>query len=306
MHGTVVVGVSGGADSLCLALLLHKWCKAHDTRLIAVTFDHGLRVEAAKEALYVQKVMSGHGIEHHILKNETPIGSTKIQETARTLRYEALFEFCKAHNAKTLAVAHHLDDQTETFFMRLAKGSGLKGLRGMTAERQTDDVKIIRPLLSVSKKSIIATCEKMGIDWVEDPSNEDTTYTRIQFRQAQDMFEDLGLSAEMIEKSRHKLSAAEGFIESELEKTLSLFTQTLDSVDIPCRDFNALHPYMKFRVITQLLQSIGRTGYPPKSYKTDSLITAMAEDDFKAATLNGCLISKTPKKTFKISPEHAE
>ena len=145
----IAVGVSGGADSLALLWKLNSWAKDNNKKIVALTVDHGLREESAYEANYVAQIAKQWGIEHHILIWEGEKPQTGIEEKARKMRYSLLLNWCKNNNVNALAVAHHLFDQAETFFLRLHRGSGLDGLCGMLPISYMDNIKIIRPLLNV-------------------------------------------------------------------------------------------------------------------------------------------------------------
>lgn len=127
----VAAGVSGGADSLALLFQLDAFLRPQGRRVIALTVDHGLRPESRDEAEYVAKLAAERQIEHHILTWEGKKPEKGIEEAARTARYGLLCGWCRDNGVGTLAVAHHLLDQAETFFMRLQRGSGLNGLCGM-------------------------------------------------------------------------------------------------------------------------------------------------------------------------------
>ena len=144
----IAVGVSGGADSLALALLLKEYLP--DIKIVALTVDHKLRPTSLEEALYTKDVMEKFGIEHHILtwKGEKPL--TGIEEQARLARYELLTNWCKKNNINYLAIAHHLFDQAETFLMRIQRGSGVLGLSSMEDIVVRDGICILRPLLDIS------------------------------------------------------------------------------------------------------------------------------------------------------------
>jgi tRNA(Ile)-lysidine synthase len=132
----IAVAVSGGGDSVALALLVNERAKECGGEMLALTVDHKLRADSTAEALAVQKIFHDRGIAHEILTWEGAKPATHIQERAREARYRLLLAACRAHGFDTLAVAHNLEDQLETFWMRLAHGSGLDGLAGMAAVRE--------------------------------------------------------------------------------------------------------------------------------------------------------------------------
>jgi tRNA(Ile)-lysidine synthase len=168
------LAVSGGPDSVALMLLAHR---AFPKAVRVATVDHGLRAEAADEAAFVAQLCAERGLPHDILTPSQPI-TGNLQSAARTARYQLLDAWADRHGLKWIATAHHADDQLETLLMRVARGSGLAGLSSIR-ERNG---RIIRPLLSVTKAELLAVCAEHGVEPRHDPSNRDTEFDRVQFR----------------------------------------------------------------------------------------------------------------------------
>lgn len=178
----IALGVSGGADSLALLLILHELCGA---QLVALTVDHGLRAASADEARAVGEMCAARGIVHHVLHWEGAKPQSNIQAAARNARYALMQAFCAAHHIGWLATAHHADDQAETLWMRLQRGTGLAGLVGIRLVRALGGgVKLVRPLLNVRRAALAAYVADTGCVPIEDPSNQDPRYTRVASRAA--------------------------------------------------------------------------------------------------------------------------
>src|SRR5579872_5416214 len=128
---TLAIAVSGGPDSLALALLAHQWATSHGGKAIALTVDHRLREGSTAEAQQVHTWLTTIGLEHHILTWVGEKPQVAIQATAREARYRLLQTWCQERGIQALLTAHHAQDQLETFLIRLSKGSGLKGLAGI-------------------------------------------------------------------------------------------------------------------------------------------------------------------------------
>ena len=143
-HKKVAVAVSGGADSMALALLLNEQT---NSKLIAITVDHGLREESAREAKQVKKWLEKYDIEHHILKWEGDKKNSNIQFEARTARYQLMCDFCKKNDIQLLLVAHNLQDNAETLLMRIMRGSGVDGLSAIADATKINNIEVLRPLL---------------------------------------------------------------------------------------------------------------------------------------------------------------
>jgi len=180
----VGVGVSGGPDSLALLVLA---AAARPGLIEAATVDHALRPEAREEAEMVAGVCEQLGVPHAILTvewDEKP--ETGIQERARAARYRLLSEWAKASGLPALVTAHHSDDQAETFFMRLARGAGVRGLGAMRPVVMTpgSSVGLVRPLLGWRRAELEQVCADAGLTPIADPSNDDEQFERVRVRKA--------------------------------------------------------------------------------------------------------------------------
>jgi tRNA(Ile)-lysidine synthase len=178
----MVVAISGGADSLALSYLADDWLKSMGGRLIAVTIDHRLRAESEAESKFVQALMHLRNIEHHTLVWEHEAITENISLAAREARYSLLLKFCQDRDILHLLVAHHLNDQAETVYMRLQRGSGVDGLTAMSAMTLYHNICILRPLLNITKCQIVDYLQSHGAEWVEDPSNSNEKYDRVMVR----------------------------------------------------------------------------------------------------------------------------
>ena len=194
MPDKMAVAVSGGADSLCLTLLLKKWADKNQVKLFAFTVDHGLRPEAQKEAQSVHLQLKKMGIDHQTLVWRGKKPKTRIEESARIARYDLLQAACQKNKIKALFLAHHIEDQSETFWARLAHKSGLDGLCAMQEKTDFKGLALVRPLLNISKKEIVDYLKNNKISWVEDPMNYNPEYERVLWRNRQEDLSDMGLT----------------------------------------------------------------------------------------------------------------
>jgi tRNA(Ile)-lysidine synthase len=173
----IAVAVSGGADSLCLAWLAHRW-----GRSIGLIIDHGLRPESCLEAEATARRLTGFGMAARVRRLAIERGPG-VAARARDARYTALTELAQAEGIVDLLVAHHAGDQAETVLMRRQAQSGPAGLAAMAAVTEKRDLRIVRPLLTVSPGRLRATLLQAGLGWVEDPSNLDPAALRTRLRQ---------------------------------------------------------------------------------------------------------------------------
>lgn len=178
----MAVAVSGGGDSMALALLAQQWVTARHGRLLALTVDHALRPESAAEAAQVGRWLGARGIAHRSLRWLEAKPATGIQAAAREARYRLLARACREAAILHLLLAHHADDQAETVAMRHARGSGPTGLAAMPAVAEVAGLRLLRPLLGVPKRRLLATLEAVGQPWLEDPSNGDPRFARTALR----------------------------------------------------------------------------------------------------------------------------
>jgi tRNA(Ile)-lysidine synthase len=176
------LAVSGGADSLALAILAHHWVQAEGGRAEAFIVDHGLRANARAEAETAAASLNSRGIEARVLSLSGLTAGPGISDRARGARYQALAQACRDAGIIHLLLGHHAADQAETMLMRSLRGSGDAGLGGMAAVTETDGLRLLRPLLAIPPGRLRATLRAAGLDWAEDPTNADTRFTRARLR----------------------------------------------------------------------------------------------------------------------------
>jgi tRNA(Ile)-lysidine synthase len=183
---TVIVGVSGGPDSLCLLDVLHRF----NYPLVVACLDHGLRAEAGGEVKYVVNLARAMGVRVAVKRVDTQAyareATLSIEEAARHLRYSFLFEQAKEYYAQAIAVGHTADDQAETVLMNLLRGAGLTGLKGMEFRTflttWSETVPVVRPLLNTWRSEVNEYCQQYHLTPVFDRSNESPQYFRNQIR----------------------------------------------------------------------------------------------------------------------------
>lgn len=279
----VAVAVSGGRDSLCLALLTHEWAVARDGKAIALIVDHGLRAEAAAEARATARTLIGHGIESVILPWRGAKPSSGLQQAAREARYRLLREACRARGILHLLVAHHADDQAETIAMRAARRSGPDGLAGMAALVETDDVRLLRPLLAVPRARLTATLRERGVAWIDDPSNADLRFERARLRQ--EGVADLRPEGSRADSEARVAEAAVAVLEADRTGAIALDRS----------DFGRLPVDLRRRLLSRVVQSIGGGDHPPRRDRLDGAVARLsaAPERGKSGrgadfTLSGC------------------
>lgn len=182
-----IIAVSGGRDSIALTHLCAEISVQIKTRFIAVTVDHGLRLEARAEASTVAQWCAALGLDHKTLKWEGEKPTTGLQAAARDARYRLLCHYANAVGAGAILTAHTQDDGAETMLMRLARGGGVSALAGIAPERKIAvdagaPVRLIRPMLGYGRDQITDYLAEQAHPYIDDPSNEDHVFERVRMR----------------------------------------------------------------------------------------------------------------------------
>ena len=190
---TVVLAVSGGADSVFLLHALASLAPKADLRLHVAHFDHGWRAAAAGDAAFVRALAEQMALPFHTDRAHAPQqtrrGALSPEEAARSARYRFLATVACSVGATAVATGHTRDDQVETVLLALLRGSGLAGLGGMAWRSAlparlagTNEIKLVRPLLDTSRAAIRAALLSIGRDWREDETNADPRFPRNRLR----------------------------------------------------------------------------------------------------------------------------
>ena len=169
----LAVAVSGGGDSMALAILADQWARDRGGAVTALIVDHALRPGSADEAAMAGRWLKARRIARQVLVWSGPKPGTGRQEAAREARYALLTDWCRSKGVLHLLLAHHLEDQAETLLLRLGRGSGADGLAAMAALAESAALRFCRPLLGTAPARLRAFLEAEGQPWIEDPSNRD-------------------------------------------------------------------------------------------------------------------------------------
>ena len=210
---TLVVAVSGGADSLALCLLAKFYAAKNNLDLHTATVDHNLRPDSKAEAAYTNKLLNSFEIAHQTFIWQHEPHVKRLHENARMARYKMLTDYTKQFKNSVLLTAHHSHDQAETIMMRLLKGSGLKGLTGMQNLSEMHDTTIIRPFLTTPPEELRAYLKLKNIQWLEDSSNSNPRFERTRIRNILGLLQKEGFAIEGINKSSAHLKNSENALE---------------------------------------------------------------------------------------------
>lgn len=174
----VAVGVSGGPDSIALVFILREWIKNKKGNLIALIVDHQLRKNSYLEAKEVKNFLNHNKIKSVILRVSKKKVINKKMKEARENRFYKMSNYCLKNNILHLFLAHHQDDNIETFLLRKIAGSNLEGLSSIKLKSSYRNIQILRPMLNIKKNQLIKFNTKYGLRFLNDPTNLNKNYSR--------------------------------------------------------------------------------------------------------------------------------
>jgi tRNA(Ile)-lysidine synthase len=292
------LAVSGGPDSLALLLLA---AAARPGRVAAASVDHALRAESRAEGEAVAQICQQLGVPHVILTLDWPQSpTTALQERARTARYAALGKWAHEWELTAIATGHHADDQAETLLMRLARGSGLRGLAAMrlaAALPGAGDVALLRPLLAWRRDALHAIVEAAGIAACDDPSNADERHERVRVRRF--LADSPWLDPAALAASAAHLAAADEAVEFAVDAAWASVR----------RDAEALHyvpgdapPEIRRRVAARAIAALASEGDGERlrGGELDRLLAQL--DGGGSASLRGVLVQGGTEWRFSRAP----
>lgn len=297
---SIAVAVSGGPDSMALACGLAEWGAQNNAKIHALTVNHGLRENSAKEAEQVQKWLQEYpAIHHKTLQWRGPKPSASIQAEARKARYDLMADYCATSKITHLFLAHHQDDQAETMLFRLAKGSGLKGLSGMRPIYDySAALKIIRPLLDVPKADLVVMCKDNEVPFVIDPSNDSIKFARVRLRQSADILAEEGLTPKRLATTAKRLARAEEALD-QIATDIWTGAVAINTAQIVLKldVMQGAHPEIALRLIIKSFSYlITNKDYLPRMKKLETLAQDIcAKASFQTRTLGGLQFKRDDK-----------
>ncbi len=299
-----VVGVSGGPDSLALSFLTKIYAIKKRLKPRFFIVDHRLRIDSSKEAKFVKKLLKKLSItaEILILKGKKP--SKNIQSFARVKRYELLFKKCDEYKIKNIILGHHQDDLFENFFIRLLRGSGLKGLISLDQKIKIEDKYLFRPLLNQEKKDLIYVSKQVFNFFLEDPTNYEDKYLRIRIRKLIKDLEINGLDKRKFKKTINNLKSSNDVVNYYVNQNLIVNSSLVDKSKklILNENFFMQPSEVVFRSFSQSLKIVSNKYYPARGKKIDIIIRDIKNNQSFKKTLGGCIIEKF-NQTVIISKE---
>ena len=303
----IMVGVSGGNDSLNVLFFSLCYALKHKVKLYPVIIDHKIRKESTNEAKYLKyKLKKYFNINCKIISRKISKIDKNLQSYARDLRYELFLKECNKHKIDCLLLGHHKDDLIENFFIRLLRGSGLKGL--VSFHKNVTDyngLKIVRPFLSTSKNELIETNKKAFGFFVDDPTNNNDKFLRSRIRKLLKKLDNEGLNFNKFYLTLKNLSKSDQVIEFYVDKNILENSKYFEKdKKIILNQFFFHNPEeIILRSITQVIQRICRKKNYPRGKKVISLIDSIKFSNKNVKlTLSGCIIEKIQDSVI-IYPE---
>lgn len=260
-NDSIVVGVSGGPDSMTLLSILLKLKEEFNLKIYVAHVNHMLRENAIKDEEYVKEFCEKNNIEMFIKKaNISEIAKKEkigLEEAGRNIRYNFFEEVLKNTKSNKIAIAHNLNDKAETIIMNTLRGSGISGLKGIEAKRK----KYIRPLIEIERYEIEKYCIENEINPRHDESNDDNTYTRNKIRNIIIPYIRNEFNPNII-KTLNRLSEIikeeDEYVQSETEKIFKeiLLTDEKNKIEFDPRKFNEQEKVIQKNLILLAIKKV--------------------------------------------------
>jgi len=291
-----VVAVSGGPDSLALVALTKAYNFCTKVKFYYVLVNHNIRKNSSQEARKVKQLLKKKNINLKIFLNKKKIVKN-IQAEARNVRYNFLINYCKKNKVNILLTAHNLEDQVETFLIRLSRGSGLRGLSSMKPlSKINSQVNLYRPLLDIKKNFLLKISKNTFGKYFKDPSNKNKKYLRTKVRNLKKPLENSGIKYDQIFKSIQNLSLSKITLDEYLNTTFKeLIRKDKKEILINFSKYLNLSRDTKMALINKSIKHLKNNYYDLRSKKVDNLIENLEKRKFKKSTLGGCVFFKKGK-----------
>jgi tRNA(Ile)-lysidine synthase len=246
--------------------------------LVAVTVDHGLRPEAAREARDVKRLARSLEVAHRTLRWTGTKPNTGLPAAARAARYRLLAQAARSNGATHILTAHTRDDQAETLLMRMLRGSGIAGLAAMTRVSEREGLWLARPLLNVSKAQLVATLNRARINFADDPTNRDVSYTRPRLRALMPALAEEGGDSKNLARLAARLARANAALEV-LADGAERYLALRDRNDAARFGFDAaafagLAEEIRLRLLKRAIDRVGHEG-PAELGKLEAVLAVL-------------------------------
>jgi len=254
LNDKVVIATSGGPDSMCLLHLLCSLKDKYNLDLICAHVDHNVRTTSDNDANFVKTFCETHNLIFESMMIEK-ISEDNFHNQARNIRYDFFESLMKKYNAKYLMTAHHADDLIETIFMRIVRGSTLKGYAGFDKQVKREGYEIIRPLMEVTKDDILEYLDLNKQEYCVDESNTEDVYTRNRFRRNIVEFlkeEDINVHEKLL-KFHNTLKEHNEYFEKLVNESL---VKVYKAGKLDLKEFKSLDNLIQKRILSEIFYRI--------------------------------------------------
>ncbi len=302
----IAVAVSGGPDSLALVYLTKCYLLKNKLKGKFFLVDHKLRKESTKENKLIKSLLKKLNIDCNILTWKGSKPKSNIQGVARNNRYKLLKKACKKNGINYLLIGHHIDDIYENFFIRLLRGSGLKGLSSFGEPiLEVSDISILRPMVNFEKKQLVFISKKVFNFFIEDPANQNMYFQRTRVRNLILNLKKDGLDKKKLNLTIQNLKSANNTINFYVNKNIknnSKYIKKNNTYLLNKYFFNQGEEVV-FRSIAIVLRLVSGRYYMPRGKSILNLLNKINTRNFDKLTLGGCYIEKI-NETFIINKEN--
>ncbi len=288
----VAVAVSGGPDSMSLLFLVNAFIKYKKGKLMALIVDHRIRKNSKEEAKYIATYLDNNNINSQILTVNKNNVSKKNMNEARNNRYNLLTDFCIKNNILHLFIAHHKDDNLETFLNRKIAGSDFYGLKSMSEFSLYNKVCVIRPLLNLSKEALLDFNKKNRIQYINDPSNFNLDYTRPTIRNFLKKSDQKTINE--INKDFERILFYSPYF---IQMIFEIFLKNIVNIDskkiiVGLDNMKNLNEINSENIIRRIYQFLFYGSNAPRSKKIRILINEIKKLNFKYFNIRGMIVKK--------------
>lgn len=292
----MAVAVSGGVDSMCLLYWLHEI----GADIVCLHVNHKLRPEADTETEYVEEVCKKLNVPCKVFYWNDEKPENGLEAAAREARYKMMTDYCHENNIEYLLTAHQSDDQIETFLMNLSRGSGLYGLAAMMSESNRNDIKILRPLLNVSREEIKKYCDDNNIKYFVDSMNSDEHYMRVKIRKNRHLLnDDLGIKDARILLAIQNLARTREWMDKYIDARVEMVIRSWGALFAESFLFDEAEE-IRLKFLGTLIQKIGGDIYPVRLNSLQNALLKLSADC--KFTLGHCTIRRLNDRIL-IVPE---
>ncbi len=275
--------------------LLRLSAELPGVHVVALTVDHGLREGSRAEAEQVARWCAGLSVPHHILTWDGEKPASGIQAKARAARYDLMSAWCRSNGISVLLTAHTLNDQAETVLMRKQRTTSAASLAGIWPETEWNGVRVVRPLLGVTRCTLRAMLKRVGQGWLEDPSNDNDRFERVRIRRSLRNCNIASLGQEAAAAQARALAHQQGarawLLEHATVHPLGFFT-------FPRLALNGVEPDMAILILSRLI-SVAGGGRPERAEVARVLEAIGAKSSFRRS-LGGALMAARKREVLIV------